>query len=97
MTRKEHLLVILMEECAEIQKDCSKALRFGLDERWGPDGTESNAEKINREVSDLVGVLQLLQEDNHLGMIDYQKVEDKKAKVEYHLEYSKKVGTLTEN
>jgi hypothetical protein len=94
MTRKEHLLVILMEECAEIQKECAKALRFGLDEFYAPDGPETNAESINREISDLVGVMQMLQDDGHLQLIDYKRVEEKVKKVEKYLEYSKKVGTL---
>jgi len=32
MTRADHLLVIIMEECAEIQQATAKALRFGLDD-----------------------------------------------------------------
>jgi len=32
----EYLLTCLMEECAEVQKAATKALRFGLDDR-GPD------------------------------------------------------------
>jgi hypothetical protein len=94
MTRKEHLLVILMEECAEVQKECAKALRFGLDEKYLPESDETNAESINREISDLVGVMQMLQDDGHLQLIDYNRVEEKIKKVEKYLEYSKKVGTL---
>ena len=36
MNREEHLLTILSEECAEVIKDVSKALRFGLDD-YPPD------------------------------------------------------------
>lgn len=55
MNATEHLLVCLAEECGEVAKECSKALRFGLDDQvtlnpYGPRGTEGPTvrEKINR-------------------------------------------------
>jgi hypothetical protein len=38
--------------------------------------------------------MQMLQDDGHLQLIDYKRVEEKVKKVEKYLEYSKKVGTL---
>lgn len=32
MNTTEHLLVVLGEECAEVQQNIAKALRFGLDD-----------------------------------------------------------------
>jgi hypothetical protein len=32
MTREQHLLTILAEECGEVVQRASKAIRFGLDE-----------------------------------------------------------------
>lgn len=92
MTRTEHLLVILMEECAEIQKEASKALRFGLDDHH-PD-YESNRKRLANEMADFMGIVEMLQDENDLELIDYEKVNAKKIKVEKYLEYSKNCGTL---
>lgn len=66
MTRDEHLLVIAAEECAEIAKRCSKALRFGLNETQAdaghavtgsPEESLTNRERIELEYNDLAGVI----------------------------------------
>jgi hypothetical protein len=97
MTRQDHLLVILMEECAEVQKECAKALRFGLDDWYAPAGPETNRESISREFDDLVATMDLLR---HEGVIPFENEDNlhrqdaKVAKIEKFLEYSEKAGTL---
>lgn len=70
----DHLLVILMEECAEVQQAASKCFRFGL--------TEENHSNLLHEFNDLLAVVEML-EDNGLGtfLIDYEKLKIKKEKV----------------
>jgi len=58
---ERELLLIVMEECAEIQHRCSKALRFGVREiQPGQDFT--NQERICQELGDLVAVLELVED-----------------------------------
>ncbi|MCL2465032.1 MAG: hypothetical protein FWF28_08195 [Micrococcales bacterium] len=52
MNRVEHLMVCLMEECAEVQKAAAKALRFGL--------TDRNVDDLYREYVDVEAVFDLL-------------------------------------
>jgi hypothetical protein len=92
MTREEHLLVILAEECAEISKEAAKALRFGL-EHVGPGQNLTNAEKIKNEVADFTAVLTMLKL-RHVPLVFEAQIEDKMRKVEHFLEYSKQCGTL---
>ena len=63
---ERELLVCLVEECAEIQKDACKAMRFGLDDRY-PDRAETNRMTMAQELGDLLCVLDLLVE---AGTID---------------------------
>jgi hypothetical protein len=87
MDRAEHLLVILMEECAEVQKIASKALRFGLDNR-DPEVPDSatNAEEITKQCADLIAVLSMLTDEGLLTQVtDLIDIETKKEKVEYWL------------
>ena len=46
MTREQHLLVILGEECAEVQQLVAKILRFGLDS-YHP---EDESKTINQDL-----------------------------------------------
>lgn len=91
---EEHVLVTLMEECAEIAQRASKALRFGLDEiqpvETGGDGVTPNRTRLTREVNDLLGVCQLL----GIEYGDFAATEAKKAKVRYFAEYAREQGTL---
>jgi hypothetical protein len=97
MNATEHLLTCLMEECAEIQKEAAKALRFGLDDHAPDAPTVSNADGIARECIDLIAVIEMLEERNIIPTLDapeqYQK---KKDKVEKYMKYAMGRGTLVE-
>lgn len=59
MTREEHLLTILAEECCEVAHRVSKALRFGLAEIQ-PGQALTNAQRIMAEVQDFLAVYQMI-------------------------------------
>ena len=67
------LLVIFMEECAESQVEASKIIRFASE-------TPTNVPTLEREVGDLLCMVELLKEYN---LINSEAVEEaKKAKRE---------------
>ena len=87
MTREEHLLTILAEECAEVAQRCSKALRFGLDEiQEGQSLT--NAERITQELEGLKGTYMLLFEEKKLPRMRIGNVKNKQVRIEKWLNYS---------
>ncbi len=95
MTRNEHLLTILAEECAEIAQRVSKALRFSLAEiQPGQDLT--NEERIEGEIHDLIAVAEMLNSEGvMLTWPAPETVAAKKAKVERFLLLSAANGTLS--
>lgn len=94
MNRQEMLLTILIEECNEVAQRASKALRFGASEVQ-PGQPLTNAERIVGEMSDLVGVAQMLvHEGTLLTVYDAVWACQKKVKVEEYLKYSQECGTL---
>lgn len=93
MTRTEHLLTILAEECAEVAQRASKALRFGLLEVQ-PGQEQTNTQRLEGEMCDLIAVWNLLRDMGLVKPIEYFTFVGKAAKVEKFLAYSKKCGTL---
>lgn len=96
MNKKEHLLTILSEECAEVQPAVCKALRFGSKD-FRPGTGSTNAQDIEKESIEAMAVRDMLRE---LGVItqpgDSKKIyDDKRERVEKYLELSKQNGTLT--
>lgn len=88
MTRTDHLLTILAEECAEVAQRASKALRFGLGEIQ-PGQALTNLERIEEELGDLIAVARML------GLAPSERtLADKPAKVERFLDYSERCGKL---
>lgn len=94
MTRIEHLLWIIAEECAEVAQRASKAARFTLEE-CQPGQDMNNEQRLWQEFNDLMAVMDMLaHEREHYGASMWQQ-DEKKKKVEHFLKYSAEQGTLT--
>ena len=98
MTKNEHLLVCLAEECDEVGQNVAKALRFGLGSYHPADPRRAtNAELIVRELVDLIGVAKIL---SRRGLIADFKITDeaiafKEEKIERFMENSRASGALS--
>jgi NTP pyrophosphatase (non-canonical NTP hydrolase) len=58
MKIRDEILTILMEECAEVSIECSKVIRFDID----------NTERLEKELGDLLLMVELLSENNMVSM-----------------------------
>ncbi len=96
MTRKEHLLTILAEECGETAQRATKALRFSLEEIQ-PGQSLTNKQRLIQEFNDIYAMMVMLRAEFHIGnFIDPELYNAKIAKVEHFLQRSRDNGTLTE-
>lgn len=93
MTRAEHLLWILAEECAEVAQRASKAARFGLYEVQPGQG-ETNRERLAGECSHLVAAIEMLVREDCIDKPDFGRIQAKIEKVERFFRYSVELGTL---
>ena len=80
---ERELLVILMEECAEVTQRASKALRFGVSEVQ-PGQPHTNAERLTDEIGDLIAVLARLTDEG--GILNPVLIENAATKKEAKLE-----------
>jgi hypothetical protein len=95
MNKKEHLLVCLMEECAEVQKVCAKILRFGINDSYN--GGPTNRVELIHEITDLIAVAQMLKDEGLTEINGYaEDTKKKKDKLEHWMKYSISKGTLNE-
>ena len=97
MNKTEYLLTCLGEECNEIALAVAKSLRFGLDST-NPSTNKTNADEIRYELTDLIGVLELLDKYKILSMTNYtaKAIKTKKDKLEHYMKVSKMKGTLND-
>lgn len=96
MNTREHLLICLSEECAEVSQRVSKALRFGLDEIQ-PGQHKTNADRIVVELADLLAVVTLLEREGAFkahGDHFLDLVEMKRVKLATFMQYAAECGTL---
>jgi len=97
MTRREMLLVQLMEEAAEVAQAASKCLRFGTNHTWP--AHEGTAEfRLTSEVWDLLTLVNLCQLEGTIAPhpVDLPLImQMKKEKVEKYLLLSAELGKLT--
>ncbi|MCL2364000.1 MAG: hypothetical protein FWC71_04985 [Defluviitaleaceae bacterium] len=95
MTKTEHLLTCLIEECAEIQKAAAKALRFGLDDHHPDIPGTTNADEIAQEYIDLLAIVEMLREDGIIPMLESRdRAQAKKDKVTKYMAYAQARGVL---
>ena len=98
MTKTRYLLLCLTEECAEVQKEAMKCLRFGLDS--SAEGNPTNLEKLAMEMIDLLATIQMVvkstqQTNTSASEEEISKaLKHKKDKVERYMEVSRKAGIL---
>ena len=95
MNETQLLLIHLLEELSEAQKEITKALRFGLDD-INPETHEKNAEAIVRELSDIQILLDELYSKNILDKEEQteRQKQRKQKKNEKWIEYSRLKGIL---
>lgn len=94
ITRNQHLLTVLAEECCEVAQRVSKALRFGVSEIQ-PGQPFTNAERIAQEFQDVLAAIEMLEAGGVLERpSDTHAIERKKAKVEEFMWYAVNCGEL---
>lgn len=109
MNSNEHIITVLAEEGGEVAKECSKALRFGLDDKLtidpnGPRGTDgpTNAEKIGAEFVDMLAIYLLAAKEGLVPKIAIsikcddlmERIMKKQTKVRAYMGYAARVGAL---
>lgn len=89
MTKEQYLLTKLAEECAEVVQMAIKCQHFGLDE-CQTEGSESNRQRLHQEISDLLSIVVMLNEQTNFGFVyTDQDIDEKIKKVEKYAQYSK--------
>ncbi len=98
MNRREHLLTIFAEECAEVAQRASKSKRFG-DSEIQPGQLFTNGERVNVEYIELLALHDMLVAEGicpplppEAGLLSAK--ERKRARVEEYLAYAAECGTL---
>lgn len=95
MNSKEYLLTCLVEECGEVIQAATKYLRFGRDSTFNGEYTDTNEDHLIKELSDIVAVMELLEEEDvtHIAF-DLNRVDAKKVKVKEFRERSRQLGLV---
>jgi hypothetical protein len=97
MTRTDHLLWVLAEECNETAQRCSKAARFSLAEVQ-PGYSVPNSDRITVEFYEAVAAYEMLVAEGAIPKIDQATIDaiklDKRVRVESFLRHSRANGRL---
>lgn len=85
---QSELLIVLIEECAEVQQRATKMLRFGTQEVQ-PGHHLSADLRLSNEVGDLLAIVDLLKSENLLSHKTIEQAKKLKTeKLELHLQNS---------
>jgi NTP pyrophosphatase (non-canonical NTP hydrolase) len=91
MTRDEMLLLLIMEEAAEVAQTASKCLRFTPQHKVTKDA-KTNFERLKTEVLDLMTILTVYDPKLTYEIFSEEKLE----KVEKYFEISRQLGVLND-
>jgi len=91
MNRLAHLLACIGEEAGEISQAVGKAQRFGLLDT-NPSSKNSNWDDLLNEYHDMVAVMEMLSDESGwIGVVDRERVDRKKHRVEEWMIYAEQV------
>jgi hypothetical protein len=94
MNREQMLLVKLIEECAEISKVATKALRFGMNSIQ-PSSGETNRKLLKEEHKDYMATLMLLQDETGVFFsMTNDEIRERKARIEEYFKVSQNLGIM---
>jgi hypothetical protein len=85
MNTIQYLLINLIEECAEVQKSASKAMRFNMDTGY-LDST--NRKGMEKRLADMLAIVELLEDQgilNHSAIVSAMVKSKKKDRVSKYL------------
>ena len=68
MNKRQEMLVITMEECAELSQACSKLIRFEDDQ------SEQDIANLQDEIGDVMCMIELLQQ---YDLVSYQEIDER--------------------
>jgi len=97
MTKQQHLLIKMMEECGEVTQAASKVLLFGAGDAY-KDGVP-NTDSLLVEMNDLFTLMAMVQAElkldtNDLGFTSVTRTKQKMEKVEKFMGYARERGIL---
>lgn len=96
LSNEDYLLVKLAEECNEVGQMVAKCLQFGLDEVYS-DGNNilSNKERLFAELNDILGVIQMLNDEEGFGFLpSVEAIKTKGNKIGKYRGYSVGLGKV---
>lgn len=93
INRKEYLILCLIEELGECQKELIKCLRFGR-EQFCEETNNTNFERFLTEWSDLMGIIEMLQNEGIFVVSTSEAVAKKIERTEYYMKKSINMGIL---
>ena len=80
MNKRQEMLVITMEECAELSQACSKLIRFEDDQ------SEQDIKNLQDEIGDVMCMIDIMK---HSGLVNNKQIEErKKVKTEKLMKWS---------
>lgn len=83
ISREKYILTVLGEECAEVAKIASKAVRFGLDSHHPGKPEIDNRQLLIEELNDIMAMVWELNENYGLGFsLNRRQQTEKRAKVD---------------
>lgn len=82
---EEYYLYCLIDECSEVIQEAMKCLKFGADETYYK-YSESNREKLEREITDLIGAIENLKDHKIIKASSQEDIDAKKEKIKRFLE-----------
>ena len=69
MNKRQEMLVITMEECAELSHACTKLIRFEDDQ------SEQEIKNLQDEIGDVMCMIDIMK---HSGLVNEQQIEERK-------------------